>query len=197
MQGPPYSETVKSSRFIGLSQHLGDESELAVVLATAHADWPDAAHYTWAYRIAPGRERASDDGEPHASAGLPMLHIIQNRDLIQTLVLVVRYFGGTKLGRGGLTRTYREVCARTLELADIVDLVPMYHLRLVLDYAQYEFISHRLGEHAIVATTTFLEAVTLDFFCEVTTWDAMALDIRPRVLSLEQDEPRLRPNPPA
>jgi len=190
-------ETVHSSRFIGWSCRLNHEAELSTMLDRARSEWPRASHYAFAYRIEPGNERASDDGEPHASAGLPMLHIIQKRELVQTLVVVIRYFGGTKLGRGGLVKAYQDICSKSLDQAELRELVSSYQVHVVLDYAQYEIVQHQLQLKAIHPTATFLEQVCLDFYCPTDTWEQLYPTLRPLVQHLEHTDACLRVLPDA
>ena len=168
-----YSETIQNSRFIGWTYRFCEESQLPALQAEARKKWPAATHYTWAYRIQPGRERASDDGEPHATAGLPMLHIIQKHDLIDTLVMVIRYFGGTKLGRGGLVRAYQTVCQGALDLSRTALVCPQHEISLTVAYDGYAEVIQLLRHHLIHPSAEFSESVAIRFACSAELWSSL------------------------
>ncbi len=173
-QSSVYSATIQRSRFIGWTSRLSDQNDLPALIAEARRRWPAATHYTWAYRILPGSERTSDDGEPHATAGLPMLHIIQKQDLVETLIIVTRYFGGTKLGRGGLSHAYQTVCQATLANSWLAEMVPAYRIRATLDYARYAEVEHRLRALGLAITAQFGSQVELGLDCPQSLWPQVA-----------------------
>ncbi len=110
----------KGSRFIATVAPITDEAAAKKVLAEVAAEMPDAGHHCWAWRIAsPAIERASDDGEPSGSAGRPILSQLTGRDLVDTAVIVSRYWGGTKLGVGGLVRAYGGAAGEALDYATL------------------------------------------------------------------------------
>ena len=115
-------EPTKGSRFIATVTPVGDEAVAKEVLQTVRNEMPDAGHHCWAWRLAkPAIDRASDDGEPSGSAGKPILSQLVGRDLVDTALIVSRYWGGTKLGVGGLVRAYGGAAAAVL---DRVQLLP-------------------------------------------------------------------------
>lgn len=113
-------EPIKGSRFIVTVIPAGDEDSAKHSLANVRAEMPDAGHHCSAWRLAsPAIERASDDGEPGGSAGRPILSQLTGRDLVDTAVIVSRFWGGTKLGVGGLVRAYGGAAGAALDLASI------------------------------------------------------------------------------
>lgn len=107
-------EVVKGSSFLALVTRVKGVDDALAKLAEVRARHPDATHNCWAYRI--GAElRFSDDGEPGGTAGRPMLEVLQKRDLDFVLAVVTRYYGGTKLGAGGLVRAYGGSLAKALD----------------------------------------------------------------------------------
>lgn len=99
----------KGSRFLAEVFPVSDESAAKQALDSVRTRYPDASHHCWALRLGPPErrlERSDDDGEPGGTAGLPILGAIEREDLTDTLIVVTRYFGGTKLGKGGLVRAY-------------------------------------------------------------------------------------------
>ncbi|MFW5896725.1 MAG: IMPACT family protein [Bacillota bacterium] len=101
---------VKGSRFFGLALPVKGESDVEASLEEVRSAHPDAGHHAFAYRIGLRipRERYSDDGEPSQTAGMPLLSLLEGRELVQSLVIVSRIFGGTLLGKGGLVRAYSD-----------------------------------------------------------------------------------------
>lgn len=119
-------EPVKGSRFIVTARTVADEDDARSLLAEVRAEMPDAGHHCSAWRLArPAIDRASDDGEPGGSAGRPILAQLTGRDLVDAAVIVTRYWGGTKLGIGGLVRAYGGAAGEAL---DTVTLVPWQEL---------------------------------------------------------------------
>lgn len=112
---------VKGSRFWATVDTCASIDAALALVDDVRAQWPDATHHCWAWRGA-GRDawRYADDGEPSGSAGKPILNAIDGRDLEDVAVVVTRYFGGTKLGVGGLVRAYGACAAAALDAAGIV-----------------------------------------------------------------------------
>lgn len=126
--------TIKKSRFIGCVQPMPDRAS-----AQAHVDalWqqhPDAAHICWAL-LAGGQSAAVDDGEPGGTAGRPMLDVLRHQNLEGVQATVVRYFGGVKLGAGGLLRAYTDCIAQALLTAEKIPLLRMSTLQCMVPYA--------------------------------------------------------------
>ncbi len=97
----------KGSRFVALLRPVADEGEAEAVLAELGRAHRDATHICWAWRLgAPSRERSSDAGEPHGTAGVPMLQVLRGAGLSDVPAVVLRWYGGVKLGKGGLARAY-------------------------------------------------------------------------------------------
>lgn len=112
---------ISRSRFIGRSKQVVTEDEaLAYIEKTRKERW-DANHNVWAYRLAGDRERYSDDGEPKGTAGMPVLEVIRKEGLRDVVVVVTRYFGGIKLGAGGLLRAYTRGAKIALDSGVIIE----------------------------------------------------------------------------
>lgn len=112
----------KGSKFIGFAYPVNNESELKDALEKIRAEHPKATHHCYAFRMGLNGEnyRANDDGEPSGSAGLPIYNQLLANAITNVLVIVVRYYGGTKLGVSGLVKTYKESAKITLEEANII-----------------------------------------------------------------------------
>jgi uncharacterized YigZ family protein len=132
---PVHSELLaKKSRFIGCVQAVADRPAALVVVEGLRARHPGAAHVCWAL-MAGGQSAANDDGEPGGTAGRPMLEVLRHQQLEGMLATVVRYFGGVKLGAGGLVRAYTDCVAQALLSATPVPLVPQRSLCCAVPYA--------------------------------------------------------------
>lgn len=113
----------------------------------------DANHNCSAY-IVNGHEKANDDGEPSKTAGMPMLNVLQKQELTNVIAIVTRYFGGIKLGAGGLTRAYTQSVAETLKVACIVEKQPINVYKISLDYTHT-----RKFEHLARTSNIHIEAI--------------------------------------
>lgn len=121
----PVSEVVlkeKGSKFIGYAFYVNDPAEVKMQLEAVQDLHPKATHHCYAYRLgADGRQyRANDDGEPSGSAGIPIYNQLLGHELTNILVIVVRYYGGTKLGVSGLVKAYKETAKAVLDNAEII-----------------------------------------------------------------------------
>ncbi|KHK51959.1 elongation factor [Ralstonia sp. A12] len=125
---------IKKSRFIGWAVPVEDRAAAMEVVARLRAEHPAATHVCWAL-LAGGQSGMSDDGEPSGTAGRPILEVLRHHDLDSTLGAVVRYFGGVKLGAGGLVRAYTDAIATALMQAERVERIARTTLTLVTDYA--------------------------------------------------------------
>jgi len=114
-------DRIKGSRFIAELQPVKTVEEARARIDRVRSEFHDARHHCWAYRLGPDGAvfRSSDDGEPSGSAGRPILNQIEGHDVTDLVIVVTRYFGGTKLGVGGLVRAYGGAAAEALERADV------------------------------------------------------------------------------
>lgn len=124
---------IKKSRFIACVQPMADRAGAQQVVASLRAQHPAAAHVCWAL-LAGGQSAAVDDGEPSGTAGRPMLDVLRHQDLEGVLATVVRYFGGVKLGAGGLVRAYTDSVAQALLQAEKIAIVRKTILRCSAPY---------------------------------------------------------------
>jgi uncharacterized YigZ family protein len=118
--GPEIEVSVKGSRFLGQAWHAPDEAAAMIRLESIRRRYHDATHHCWAFRLLrdpASFERWSDGGEPSGSAGVPILGALKRGDLQDAVVIVTRYFGGIKLGTGGLARAYSEAAGQAVAAA--------------------------------------------------------------------------------
>lgn len=130
---------IKKSRFIARVYAISSEEEVAERIADNRKEHYKATHVCSAYVLNtdPLRQKANDDGEPSGTAGNPILEVIHKFHLTDVLVVVIRYFGGTKLGAGGLIRAYSGAATQVIENATIVKMQVSTHVRVRLQYNLY------------------------------------------------------------
>ncbi len=143
-----YEEVVKGSRFIAKAAPVGSEAEARAFLEVAREE--EATHNPYAYRVGP-IYRFSDDGEPSGTAGRPILHALEALDLDGVAVVVVRYFGGVKLGAGGLARAYGRAAAEALKRGERVPWVPKVLLRFKVPLAGLGRVHRLLDRYGLKA----------------------------------------------
>jgi uncharacterized YigZ family protein len=135
LTAPAHSDMlVRKSRFIGCVQPCDGRVHAQAIVAALRAAHPGAAHVCWAL-LAGGDSAAVDDGEPGGTAGRPMLEVLRHQQLEGVVATVVRYFGGVKLGAGGLVRAYTDAVAQALLPAVKTELQAMAQLRCTVPYA--------------------------------------------------------------
>lgn len=140
-------EPTKGSRFIATAVPVADEAAAKAALAELREEMPDATHHCSAWRLAtPSLERANDDGEPGGSAGRPILAQIQGRNLVNVAVIVTRYYGGTKLGVGGLVRAYGTAAAAALDQAETAPYVATTQYRVIHGYPDSAEVERAMAE---------------------------------------------------
>ncbi len=140
-------EIIKKSRFIGIISPCQSERDALLLLKDLHERHPNASHIVFAYRIQSPDGlicRFYDAGEPSGTAGKPIFQHLEGKRLIDLIVVVIRYFGGIKLGAGGLTRAYSNMAKQAIETAEIVDYVEMANLTLTVDYSQLQMLEYQL-----------------------------------------------------
>lgn len=161
---------IKKSRFINLVFHIEAEAEAEAILAEIRKKHYKATHVCWAYVLNtnPRRQKASDDGEPSGTAGKPILEVIDHRDLKDVLVVVIRYFGGIKLGTGGLIRAYGGGASDVLNHCTVIKKQFSDQLQVTVSYASYGGLSNGLLERDVIPVNEdFGENVTLSFQIQV------------------------------
>lgn len=141
---------VSNSRFITVVGRVGSVDEARSFLARIRADMPDASHHVYAFRVGHGSsvtEGMSDDGEPSGTAGPPVLAVLRGSGIGDTIVIVVRYFGGTKLGTGGLVRAYGDAARTALNTLKTEQKIAKCHVRIETPYSFYEQITRMIDRH--------------------------------------------------
>lgn len=139
---------IKNSKFICYLYKIKDITEANNILNNIKKEHKDATHHCYAY-IINDFHKSSDDGEPGGTAGIPILKVLENNNLNNILAIVVRYFGGIKLGAGGLVRAYTKSVTSTLTENNIVNLIKGYNINIEFDYNQIKEIDYLLKDLSI------------------------------------------------
>jgi len=142
---------IKKSRFITRLCPASSRADAMKALALAKQEYPDARHHCWAYQIGPPSQpelvAMSDDGEPSGTAGKPIFNVVQHKNVGNVMLIVVRYFGGIKLGAGGLVRAYSAATQNAYDLAQFKQIIFRQHVWLRCEFADEQVIRHWASQH--------------------------------------------------
>ena len=157
---------IKKSRFIGVADRVCSARHVDDALTAVKNEFPDATHHCWAYILGDPTSssvvRMNDDGEPSGTAGKPILGVLQHKNVGDVLLVVVRYFGGVKLGAGGLVRAYASTASKTMEQLELAPAIREQAGRVRLDYAEEQPIRRLLDELGVTVTdSTYDDGVEL------------------------------------
>lgn len=171
---------IKKSRFIAWADRVGDRREAMAFLARARAQYSDARHHCWAYQIGPPHSpitaAMSDDGEPSGTAGKPILNVLQHKDVGNVMVIVSRYFGGIKLGAGGLVRAYSAATENVMRALKTECWIQHVEKTVIIDFSKEQQVRHWLSQHnGSVLDAAYGEQVRLSV--SIAASDTAALDI--------------------
>lgn len=143
----------KGSRFLAIVEPVDDEQAARRRLKGLAVENSDATHVCWAWRIGqPPREGRSDAGEPAGTAGVPMLQVLRGAGLSDVLVAVVRWYGGVKLGKGGLARAYAQAVRQALEELPTAECIPTVSLEVLIPYTRFGEIKRVVHPPEVVIT---------------------------------------------
>lgn len=156
----------KRSTFTALLFPVDNREQAMAELARVKSRYPDASHHCWAYLLGPADQPRSqafnDDGEPSGTAGKPILHVLTQRGASDCLAIVVRTFGGVKLGAGGLVRAYGASVSQALDRAQWRQVTPKQNIRIDVDFAHEERVRHCLEQRQIaILSVDYAQSVTL------------------------------------
>lgn len=165
---------VKRSRFIATVCPCKTEQEAADFIAAMRKKYWDARHNVYAFSLKGGTKRFSDDGEPHSTAGLPVMEVIDHLGITDIAVVVTRYFGGILLGTGGLVRAYSDSARTVLEQADVVTILPAKKVCIRCDYGDYDLLAKLLSEFEVkIISTDFNDKVEVTLAVKDTLFDEL------------------------
>ena len=155
---------IKKSRFIAHIAEVKSEEEAEALIKQAKKKYYDASHNCSAYILNSdqGLRHSSDDGEPSGTAGKPIMDVIAGAGLVDVIIIVTRYFGGTELGTGGLVRAYSGVAAEVIKNSTVVEITSARLMEFVIDYGLLPKLQHLLLELGIIIyETEYLEKVKI------------------------------------
>lgn len=157
--------TIRRSRFIATLGFADTVEAARGFIQQIRDEMPDATHHVYAFRVGYGssvNEGLSDDGEPAGTSGKPVMSVLRGADLGDVVIVVTRYFGGTKLGTGGLVRAYSSAAKEALEILPVTEKVSTITLEVILSYTHYGQFKRILDEYdACVLKEAFAHNVTL------------------------------------
>jgi uncharacterized YigZ family protein len=158
------SYEVNKSVFIAILYPLETLDDLQLSLEDAKSLYPKANHYCSASLYGQNQEQqtASDDGEPSRTAGIPILEVLKHHDVTNILCVVVRYFGGIKLGSGGLVRAYTKACADAMKIAKFYEKIYLPSYSITFSYKHVSEIDHYLLDKADINEKKFTDVITYD-----------------------------------
>ena len=150
---------IKNSRFITILIKINNKEDITKNLEKCKINYPRATHYCYAYKIGETIKKASDDGEPSGTAGLPMLNVLDKENITNILAIVTRYFGGIKLGAGGLIRAYTKSVKDALNEIEKKELVPAILCEITFPFTKEQELKKEIKEENIISKT-YLENIT-------------------------------------
>jgi len=165
---------INKSKFIGYAKPVSSEDEAIDFIQEIKSKHKDATHNVYAYVLGENNniQRYSDDGEPSGTAGVPVLEVIKKEDLRDVAVVVTRYFGGIKLGAGGLVRAYTKGAKIGLEAGLIVEKVLFKIIKVRIDYTLYGKVENELlKQEYIIRDVIYDDAVNITILCETENID--------------------------
>lgn len=151
---------IKNSRFITLLVEVLDDTDINKIFEEVKIEYPKATHYCYAY-ITKSFKKASDDGEPGGTAGMPMLNVLEKEEMINTLAITIRYFGGIKLGAGGLVRAYSKSVRDAIINAKTIEIIEGYKVQIKVSYDEQKNLEYILKD-SVILNKDYLEGVTYD-----------------------------------
>ena len=164
---------VERSKFLAYVKGVSTEEAAREYLAAIKKKHFDARHAPYAYVVgaAKDKQKSSDDGEPAGTSGMPILDVILKQGLTNIVVVVVRYFGGIKLGAGGLIRAYSKAAATGLQAAQKVVYKPLFEVRSLCEYSQYQKIEDWAKKEGLYqGETEFSDKVEMVFYTDRVEW---------------------------
>ena len=179
LAGPVSAELdIRKSRFIGHAIPVADRDAAMQALRLLRDEHPGATHVCWAL-LAGGQSGMSDDGEPSGTAGRPILEVLRHHDLDGVLAAVVRYYGGVKLGAGGLVRAYTDAIASALSHAQRVERIAYGLLAIEIDYADEARVRRWMEQEAVeLVDSRYAMSVRLVLRMPATKCDAARVALR-------------------
>nr|CAA6801018.1 MAG: FIG000605: protein co-occurring with transport systems (COG1739) [uncultured Thiotrichaceae bacterium] len=173
-----FEQLIKKSRFIAFVGHAPDPESAYLYIESIRSNYPDARHVCWAFLAGEPNNTTnvscSDDGEPAGTAGKPMLNVLQHSDVGEIVAVVVRYFGGIKLGTGGLARAYSGSVTEALKMMPTCMQIDYVTINLNLAYALEDSVRHLLSQFSVeMIDASYAETLRVDCQCPKNQWPVL------------------------
>ena len=170
---------IEKSRFISTIAPVTTEAEAQAFIQRISKEFWDATHNCTAYAIGPRQEqqRSSDNGEPSGTAGKPMLEVLKKTGITNVAVVVTRYFGGIKLGAGGLIRAYSHSAAKAVQEGPKILIAPRQIVTISIDYSNFGAIERQLQTLELHYTASFTDLVSIEIYVEPDAVTSLETDL--------------------
>lgn len=171
--------TERRSVFLGYASPVTTEDEALDFIAKIKKRHSDATHNVYAYILRGSISRFSDDGEPHGTAGLPVLEVLRKEDVTDAVIVVTRYFGGVLLGAGGLVRAYSASAKLALDAAVVKECRPFVRFTVVCGYGEYQKLGRLFEQNGVKSVETeYGEGVYVTACCPEECFDTLCAAVR-------------------
>lgn len=160
---------INKSTFIACLIKIKNKDEVKSIIDDLKKEYKDATHYCYGY-IVNNEYGMNDDGEPSGTAGLPILDLLKKKELDYILCVVIRYFGGIKLGAGGLVRAYRKSVLEAIKKANVIELINGYYIELEESYDKQREIEYLLDNNY---EKEYNELIKYKIYCDKETYDKL------------------------
>ena len=152
---------IKNSKFITILFPINDNTKIDNLIDSLKKQYPKANHYCYAY-VLNNYQKANDDGEPSGTAGMPILNVLLKEKIFNVLAVTIRYFGGIKLGAGGLIRSYTKSVKLALDNSNLVTLKKGYKIKVTIPYNEQKNFEYLLKDYQILKKE-FNQNITYEF----------------------------------
>ena len=158
---------IKKSKFIACAGFANSRESAMALLDSVKQRYPDARHHCWAYVFgnpnSPSSAAMADDGEPSGTAGKPILNVLQHKDIGDIMIIVTRYFGGIKLGAGGLVRAYSAVAQQAIDALEVRQEIKLEPLSVDIDFKHEQFVRHLVEQaQGKIANCNYASSVVIN-----------------------------------
>ena len=158
---------IKKSKFIACAGFANSRESAMALLDSVKQRYPDARHHCWAYVFgnpnSPSSAAMADDGEPSGTAGKPILNVLQHKDIGDIMIFVTRYFGGIKLGAGGLVRAYSAVAQQAIDALEVRQEIKLEALSVDIDFKHEQFVRHLVEQaQGKIANCNYASSVVIN-----------------------------------
>ena len=184
---------IKKSKFIACAGFANSRESAMALLDSVKQQYPDARHHCWAYVFgnpnSPTSAAMADDGEPSGTAGKPILNVLQHKDIGDIMVIVTRYFGGIKLGAGGLVRAYSAAAQQAIDALEVREEVMLETVLVNLDFKHEQFVRHLVEEaQGNIASCDYTNSVDMQVALPLAAIDGFKKQMAPLAYSISHSD---------